>query len=314
MSRLFLTPEYQRHPLSELPVPALGQPNSVLSSATQEQIAVAAAAVRAEQQLSAAPASEYTIENTPGADSPAASPEASQLPEKQPAKGKSRGRGNSKLEATKAKGKEDTVDKASWSKEEEVMLIHEHGKARANGVFARVGTWEHKYQKVTEVLNKNFHRSNPGKYPHLRHAKAVYEKHKNMMNRYKQEQKKKEAWDARKHAAENRQTQTGSATGEDLEDFQSDWHCYDDFFQYCVGGNPADEGQQDAYGHVRQSSLQQQADTTTPGGSKSPVHENVAANRMARNKQKKTEGATDFMTATARPNAQPDLCPRLQQR
>ena len=124
---------------------------------------------------------------------------------------------------------------------------------------------QHKYQKVTEVLNKNFHRSNPGKYPHLRHAKAVYEKHKNMMNRYKQEQKKKEAWDARKHAAENRQTQTGSATGEDLEDFQSDWHCYDDFFQYCVGGNPADEGQQDAYGHVRQSSLQQQADTTTPG-------------------------------------------------
>ena len=47
------------------------------------------------------------------------------------------------------------------------------------------------------------------------------------------------------------------------------------------------------------------------GGSKSPVHENVAANRIARNKRKKTEGDIDFMTATARPNAQPDLCPRL---
>lgn len=47
------------------------------------------------------------------------------------------------------------------------------------------------------------------------------------------------------------------------------------------------------------------------GGSKSPVHENVAANRIARNKRKKTELDTDFMTATARPNAQPDLCPRL---
>ena len=97
---------------------------------------------------------------------------------------------------------------------------------------------------------------------------AVYEKHKNMhhmMSRYKKEQKKKEAWDARMHAAEHRQSQTGSATGEDLEDFQSDWHCYDDFFQYCVEGNPADAGQQDGYGHVRQSSLQQQDDTTTQG-------------------------------------------------
>ena len=102
MSRLFLTPDTQRHPLSELPFPALGQPNSVLSSATQEQIAVAAAAVRAAHQLGAAPASEYIIENTPGADSPAASPEASQLPEKQPAKGKSRGK--STLGAAKAKG------------------------------------------------------------------------------------------------------------------------------------------------------------------------------------------------------------------
>lgn len=37
---------------------------------------------------------------------------------------------------------EDTVDKVYWSKEEEVMLIHEHGKARSNGVFARPGTWE----------------------------------------------------------------------------------------------------------------------------------------------------------------------------
>ena len=76
----------------------------MLSSARQEQIAVAAAAVRAAQQLGAAPASEYIIENTPGADSPAASPEASQLPEKQPAKGKSRGRGKSTLGAAKAKG------------------------------------------------------------------------------------------------------------------------------------------------------------------------------------------------------------------
>ena len=41
------------------------------------------------------------------------------------------------------------------------------------------------------------------------------------------------------------------------------------------------------------------------------MHENVAANRVACNKRKKTEGDTDFMAATARPNAQPDLCPRL---
>lgn len=124
---------------------------------------------------------------------------------------------------------------------------------------------QHKFQKMTEMLNNTFHRSNPVKYPHLRLAKAVYEKHKNLMTTYKQEQKKKEAWDARMHAAEQRQTQTGSATCEDLQDFQSDWHCYDDFFQYCVEGNPADAGQQDGYGHVRQSSLQQQDDTTTQG-------------------------------------------------
>lgn len=104
MSRLFLSPETQRHPLSELPVPALCQPNSVLSSATQEQIAVAAAAVRAAQQLSTAPASTHIIGKTPGADSSAAGPEASQLPEKQPAKGKSRAKGKSGLPAAKAKG------------------------------------------------------------------------------------------------------------------------------------------------------------------------------------------------------------------
>ena len=38
---------------------------------------------------------------------------------------------------------EDAVDKACWSKEEEVMLIHEHGKARANGVSEdlELGRW-----------------------------------------------------------------------------------------------------------------------------------------------------------------------------
>ncbi|DBA66146.1 TPA: hypothetical protein ACH3X2_002621 [Trebouxia sp. C0005] len=49
----------------------------------------------------------------------------------------------------------------------------------------------HKFQKTTEVLNKSFHRSNPAKYPHLRHAKAVYEKYKNMMTRYKQSRRGK---------------------------------------------------------------------------------------------------------------------------
>ena len=46
---------------------------------------------------------------------------------------------------------EDAVDKACWSKEEEVMLIHEHGKARANGVFGRPGTWEVGFRDVMYI-------------------------------------------------------------------------------------------------------------------------------------------------------------------
>lgn len=115
-----------------------------------------------------------------------------------------------------------TDAKAVWTLNEEKILLHEHRTARHQGVFRRPGTWavstvlivllstvlyfgmtvsqlqhcdhhyshlclQTKYSGIAEALNKQFHRHNPGMYPHERTGSSAYEKCRSMNERFKRE-------------------------------------------------------------------------------------------------------------------------------
>ena len=85
-------------------------------------------------------------------------------------------------------------------------------------------------------------------YPDVRTGATAYEKYRSLKAKYILEKKREEG-----HYAAYKQT--GSAADEAIPDFKSSWDLYNTYYECCVEGNMADEGEQINAGIIQRSSL-----------------------------------------------------------